>query len=66
MRGKEVREAAPDGEGKRARRRNKKARDFTHFLIHKSTLQSIVPSFGLKTCTCTAKEEQLLLLHFRS
>ena len=29
-----------DGEGKLARRRNKKARDFTHFLIHKSTLLS--------------------------
>ena len=37
---KEVREAAPDGDGKRARGRNKKARNFTHFLIHKSTLLS--------------------------
>ena len=35
-----MREAAPDGEGKRASWRNKKAQDFTHFLIHKSTLLS--------------------------
>ena len=31
---KEVSEAAPDGEGKRPLWRNKKARDFTHFLIY--------------------------------
>ena len=37
---KDVREAAPDGEGNRASWRNKKAQDFTHFLIHKSTLLS--------------------------
>ena len=35
---KDVREAEPDREGKRASWRNKKARDFMHFLIHKSTL----------------------------
>ena len=35
-----ARESRPDGEGKRARRRNKKARDFTHFLTQKSTLLS--------------------------
>ena len=29
-----------DREGKHARRRNKKARYFTHFLTHKSTLLS--------------------------
>ena len=29
-----------DGGGELARRRNKKARDFTHFLIHKYTLLS--------------------------
>ena len=28
----------PDGEGKHARRRNKKVQDFTHSFIHKSTL----------------------------
>ena len=33
----EVRERA-DGEGELSRRRNKKARDFTHFLNHKYTL----------------------------
>ena len=38
--GKEVREAAPDGEGKRALWHNQKARDFTDFLTHKSTLLS--------------------------
>ena len=38
---KEVREAAPDGEGKCARWRDIKARDFTNFLIHKSTLLSM-------------------------
>ena len=37
---KEVREA--EREGKRARWRNKKARDFTHFLTQKSTLLSTV------------------------
>ena len=37
---KEVREAAPDGEGKRVQWCNKKTLDFTHFLIHKSTLLS--------------------------
>ena len=31
-----------DGEGKHARRRKKKARDFTHPFIHKSTLLSTV------------------------
>ena len=31
---------APDGEGETARWRNKKARDSTHFLYHKSTLLS--------------------------
>ena len=35
----EVREGA-DGEGEPPRRCNKKARDFTHFLTHKSTLLS--------------------------
>ena len=40
---KDVREAAPNREGKRVSWRNKKARDFTHFLIRKSTL--------LSTCT---------------
>ena len=40
--GKEVREARPDGGGKHARRRNKKARDFTDFLTHKSTLLSMI------------------------
>ena len=34
--------ARADGEGNHARRRNKKARDFTHPFIHKSTLLSIV------------------------
>ena len=34
----QVREAAQDREGKRVRWCNNKARDFTHFLIHKSTL----------------------------
>ena len=38
---KDVREAAPDGEGKYASWRNKKARYFTHFLIHKSTVLCI-------------------------
>ena len=42
--GKEVREAVPDGEGKRARRCNKKARDFTQPFIHKCTLLSIAES----------------------
>ena len=39
---KDVREAAPDREGKRALWRNKRVRDFTHFLIHNSTLLSPV------------------------
>ena len=34
--------AHADGEGKHVRRRNKKARDFTHPFIHKSTLLSTV------------------------
>ena len=38
--GKEVREARADGGGEHARRRNKKARDFMHFLTHKSALLS--------------------------
>ena len=42
---KEVREAEPDGEGKCAGWRNKKTRDFTHFLIHKSTLLSTYVSY---------------------
>ena len=35
-----VREARADSGGEHARRRNKKERDFTHFLTHKSTLLS--------------------------
>ena len=42
--GKEVREAALDGEGKCVRWRNQKARDFTHFLTHKFTLLSTFES----------------------
>ena len=42
---KEVSEAVPDKEGKRALWRNKKARDFMHFLIHKSTLLSTYGCF---------------------
>ena len=46
---KEVSEAVPDKEGKRALWRNKKARDFMHFLIHKSTLLSAVEIY---LCDC--------------
>ena len=49
--GKEVREATPDGEGKRAQWRNKKACDFTHFLAHKSTLLSRLSLM----CDCIGK-----------
>ena len=46
MGNEEVRERA-DGEGELARRLNKKARDGTHFLAHKSTLLSkILDSAG--------------------
>ena len=37
-----VQESRPDGEGKRARRRNISEALFTHFLTQKSTLQSIL------------------------
>ena len=39
--GKEVREATQEGEGKHVRQLSKKARDFTDFLNHKSTLLRI-------------------------
>ena len=44
---KDVHEAAVDGEGKRTSWRNKKARDFPHFLLHKSTLLSTWLDFQL-------------------
>ena len=60
---KEVREAAPDREGKRAWWRNKKMRDFTHFLIHKSILLRSVLSFFPGGAIVPSVEALLLQSH---